>query len=205
MAGYSGTPLWKKLGYKNGLKAYLDGPPNNYSELLALPPEVQVTWLAKKESKMPFVHLFASAARALRSKLDSYRKKIAADGVIWVSWPKKSALIIVFFLTETVPAARAGRLPGETITNSKGTTLQPSVSNQILALERQLAPWCKRPRIVQTTIDGEPRRLGLRMMQWSERWTIDRCGAKAVYFIHFDFRGSVGTFKVEPPKTQSRP
>ena len=101
----------------------------------------------------------------------------------------------------TAPATLAGRLPGETITNSKGTNLQPSVYNQILAFERQLAPGCNHPHIVQTAIEGEPRRLGLRITRWSERWTIDRCGARAVYFIHFDFRGSVGTFKIEPPKT----
>src|SRR6267378_3830499 len=91
VAGYSGTPLWKKLGYKTGLKAYLDGPPGDYVELLAIPRDVQVTWLTTKESNMPFVHLFERHARTLRTKLDSYRKRIAADGVIWVSWPKKSS------------------------------------------------------------------------------------------------------------------
>jgi hypothetical protein len=90
-AGYSGTPLWKKLGYKTGLKAYLDGPPGDYVELLAIPHDVQVTLLTTKESNMPFVHLFERDACTLRTKLDSYRKKIAADGVIWVSWPKKSS------------------------------------------------------------------------------------------------------------------
>jgi len=91
VAGYSGTPLWKKLGYKTGLKAYLDGPPGDYVELLAIPRDVQVTWLTTKESNMPIIHLFERDARTLRTKLDSYRKKIAADGVIWVSWPKKSS------------------------------------------------------------------------------------------------------------------
>jgi hypothetical protein len=91
VAGYSGTPLWKKLGYKTGLKAYVDGPPGDYMELLAIPRDVQVTWLTTKESNMPIIHLFERDARTLRTKLDSYRKKIAADGVIWVSWPKKSS------------------------------------------------------------------------------------------------------------------
>jgi len=91
VAGYSGTPLWKKLGYKTGLKAYVDGPPGDYVELLAIPRDVQVTWLTTKESNMPIIHLFERDARTLRTKLDSYRKKIAADGVIWVSWPKKSS------------------------------------------------------------------------------------------------------------------
>ena len=107
-------------------------------------------------------------------------------------------LIAIFFLTEVSPSARAGHLPGDTITNSKGTTLQFSVTSNIRAIEKALAPTCKQPRIVQTAIVGNPRALG-RMMKWNERWTIDRCGAQVVYLIHFDFRGSVGTFKIEPP------
>ena len=91
MAGYSGTPLWKKLGYKTGLRAYLDAAPEDYVQLLELPRDVQVIWLDKKESNMRFVHLFERNGRALRTKLGSYRKKMASDGVIWVSWPKKGS------------------------------------------------------------------------------------------------------------------
>ena len=93
MAGYSGTPLWKKLGYKSGLRAYLDAAPADYVQLLELPPDVQVAWLDKKESNIRFVHLFERNGRALRTKLGSYRKKMASDGVIWVSWPKKSSSV----------------------------------------------------------------------------------------------------------------
>ena|ERR1700682_4111279 len=106
--------------------------------------------------------------------------------------------VAIFFLIEGSPFVRAGHLPGDTITNSKGTTLQFSVTSNILAIEKQLAPACKKPRVVQTAIIGNPRALG-RMMKWNERWTIDRCGAPVMYQIHFDFRGSVGTFKIEPP------
>ena len=104
-------------------------------------------------------------------------------------------LVCLLVLTSSVVA---GRLPGDTITNSKGTTLQFSVTSNILAIEKQLAPACKKPRIAQTAIVGNPRALG-RMMKWNERWTIDRCGAPVIYQIYFDFRGSVGTFKIEPP------
>ena len=91
MAGYSGTSLWKKLGYKNGMSAYVDGGPNNYISLLALPADVAVTWLPSAKSDMGFVHLFAASASNLKRKLESYRKKIVPGGVIWVSWPKKSS------------------------------------------------------------------------------------------------------------------
>lgn len=91
MAGYLGTPLWKKLGYKAGLSAYVEGEPTNYISLLALPADVVVTWLPRAKSEMRFVHLFATSDSQLKSKLESYRKRIVPDGVIWVSWPKKSS------------------------------------------------------------------------------------------------------------------
>jgi hypothetical protein len=91
MAGYSGTPLWRKLGYKTGMSAYVDGGPNSYISLLALPGDVVVTWLPKAKSDMAFVHLFATSASKLKRKLEYYRKRIVPGGVIWVSWPKKSS------------------------------------------------------------------------------------------------------------------
>ncbi len=91
MAGYSGTPLWKKLGYKTGLTCYVDGAPNQYLSLLSLPVDVELFWLAGPESRVKFVHLFVSDTSRLNKKLETYRRKIAPDGVIWVSWPKKTS------------------------------------------------------------------------------------------------------------------
>jgi hypothetical protein len=97
-------------------------------------------------------------------------------------------------------AIGAGRLPGETITNEKGTSLQYSVCSDLFAIEKRLAPACKKPRVIRTVIEGQPRRFGP-MMKWDERWTVDRCGVEAIYVLHFHFRGSVGTYKIEPPKS----
>jgi hypothetical protein len=91
MAGYSGTPLWKKLGYKTGISAYVDGGPSNYISLLALPADVAVTWLRSAKSEMEFVHFFAPSASKLKRRLEFYRKRIVPGGVIWVSWPKKTS------------------------------------------------------------------------------------------------------------------
>jgi hypothetical protein len=90
-AGYSGTPLWKKLGYKDGAEAYVAGAPAGYKPLLGLPGDVKVGWLRRPRSGMQFVHQFATSASALGASLRSHRAAIAADGVIWVSWPKKSS------------------------------------------------------------------------------------------------------------------
>ena len=91
MAGYSGTPLWKKLGYKSDLRTYVDDPPQNYRKLLGLPKDVRVIGEREPGPGLAFVHLFARDARVVRTKLGFYRKRIAPEGVIWVSWPKKSS------------------------------------------------------------------------------------------------------------------
>src|ERR1017187_101664 len=91
MAGYSGTPLWKKLGYRTGIESFVDGEPSRYVSLLALPAGMGVTWLANLGQGMRFVHVFATSASGLKGKLLSYRRKTAPDGVIWVSWPKRAS------------------------------------------------------------------------------------------------------------------
>ena len=102
MAGYSGTPLWKKLGYKAGVSAYVESEPRNYISLLTLPADVVVTWLPRAKSDMEFVHLFATSASQLKSKLESVRKRIVPGGVIWVSWPKKSSGVTSDITEDTI-------------------------------------------------------------------------------------------------------
>jgi hypothetical protein len=91
MAGYSGTPLWKKLGYKAGVPSLVDGAPAGYRSLLTLPADVKVAWLSRTAKGIGFVHVFATKSSQLSAKLKSYRGSIAPNGVIWVSWPKKSS------------------------------------------------------------------------------------------------------------------
>jgi hypothetical protein len=105
MAGYSGTPLWKKLGYKAGSAAYVEGAPGGYVSLLALPKEVAVTWLQSPQSGMMFAHLFAASAARLRSRLQSCRRKMAPDGVVWVSWPKKTSGVATDITEDVVRGA----------------------------------------------------------------------------------------------------
>ena len=102
MAGYSGTPLWKKLGYKTEMSAYIDGGPSNYRSLLALPADVVVTWLPSAKSDMELVHLFTTSASKLKGKLDYYRKSIVPGGMIWVSWPKKRSGVKSDITEETI-------------------------------------------------------------------------------------------------------
>lgn len=91
-AGYSGTPLAKKLGYKSGQRVYLDGPPDSYHALVSPPPE-GVEFLAAPRKPVHLVHVFSASAADLTGKLKKYRRAIEPDGVVWVSWPKKAAKV----------------------------------------------------------------------------------------------------------------
>jgi hypothetical protein len=91
MAGYSATPLWKKLGYASGTRAWIIGAPVDYNQLLALPSELKVMWLTRSERRMTFVHIFASESSSLQKQLSTLRRELAPDGVVWVSWPKKAS------------------------------------------------------------------------------------------------------------------
>jgi Zn-dependent oligopeptidase len=92
----------KKLGYKTGMSAYVDGRPKNYRSLLALPGDLHVKWLTRPKSDIEFVHLFATSASLLKRKLESYRKNISPDGMIWVSWPKKSSEVRTDITEDTI-------------------------------------------------------------------------------------------------------
>src|SRR5262245_5892935 len=91
-AGYSGTPLAKKLGYVARLPVYLDGVPVDYLDLVA-PLPADVTFFDKPLKGVRFVHLFTTSAKELAKKLKTYRSKIDPAGTVWVSWPKKAAKV----------------------------------------------------------------------------------------------------------------
>jgi hypothetical protein len=90
MAGYSGKAVAQKLGIKPGFCIFVDGAPSAYSAMVGpLPADVAIK--AEPKPSLDMVHLFATRATGLAAKLRRYRKTIAADGMIWVSWPKKSS------------------------------------------------------------------------------------------------------------------
>ncbi len=88
MAGYAGTPLWKKLGIRSGARAAVVHPPEDYEALLGGGPEAD--W-GEVSDGVEFVHLFTASRAELEEKLGKCLSVMARDGVIWVSWPKKSS------------------------------------------------------------------------------------------------------------------
>ena len=90
MAGYSGTPLAKKLGIKEGFRVRTTGAPVNYLELIdSLPPDVTIS--SRIATGIDIWHIFTKSSSELDSKLPALMKAIHPDGAIWVSWPKKSS------------------------------------------------------------------------------------------------------------------
>lgn len=90
-AGYSKTPLVRKLGIKPGNKILPIKAPSHYFDLLGeLPPDVEV---ADKESEeqVPFIHLFAKDSKNLIEYFPKAKKRLKKDGMLWVSWIKKSS------------------------------------------------------------------------------------------------------------------
>ncbi len=90
MAGYSGTPLPRKLGIKPGLTVVTSNAPPNYRRLLGRIPE-GVTFSDRVKRDSSFVHVFINQRSELAKKLSILREKIAETGTVWVSWPKKSS------------------------------------------------------------------------------------------------------------------
>jgi len=92
MAGYSATPLSKKLGYKAGYRACVKGAPDHYHELVQpLPDNVAISNRYLKD--VDLCHFFTKSRRELANKLPDLMGIIRQDGMIWVSWPKKASKV----------------------------------------------------------------------------------------------------------------
>ena len=89
-AGYSGTPLAKKLGIKDGFDVLTVNAPDNYPELLAPLPN-GVTFTESDRTGVDLIHLFTNSRDELFSKLAECVRLIKQDGSIWISWFKKAA------------------------------------------------------------------------------------------------------------------
>jgi hypothetical protein len=92
MAGASGKPIVQKLGLKPGFRIFVDNAPAAYHAIVGALPD-GVTIAARAKAPLDFVHLFATEASGLAGRLRTCRDLIVPDGMIWVSWPKKSSRV----------------------------------------------------------------------------------------------------------------
>lgn len=112
-AGYSGTPLARKLGIKPATSVLAIGAPPEYRDLLeGLPSDVRIQraesareWrridpiadrgesVASPDGAYDLVHIFTKEAAVLADALPELRQAIRPDGAIWASWPKKASRV----------------------------------------------------------------------------------------------------------------
>ena len=91
-AGYSGTPLVKKLGIKPGMRVLFVNPPEDYEATLGPLPE-SVVRLKATQPELDFIHFFAKQASELKAHLSELKSALARDGMLWISWPKNTSKV----------------------------------------------------------------------------------------------------------------
>ncbi len=101
-AGYSGTLLAKKLGFKEGAALWAKNMPA--SVRVEIEAQVSPRYVARVSKDLPAAHIFHTKATALGADLKALRGKLAVDGMVWVSWPKKAAKVDTDITEDTIRA-----------------------------------------------------------------------------------------------------
>ena len=105
MAGYSGTPLPKKLGIKPGARLGLVGAPDGFAETLGdLPDGVSPRPLARDKNQFDVIVCFARSSKELARDLPSLPARLHPTGGLWIAWPKKSAMKLSGLATDLTEA-----------------------------------------------------------------------------------------------------
>jgi len=94
-AGYSGTPLPKKLGLKDGQAVAFAGLPDSLGDLADACAFASVervdSWDAITGRGLDVIHCFVRSAAVVDAAVPVLRGHIDPDGMVWMSWPKKAA------------------------------------------------------------------------------------------------------------------
>jgi hypothetical protein len=98
MAGYSPNPLVKKLGFKDGQAALLIAVPQVLVEISQFPGFADATADETPQSKsgprnLDVIHWFETSRARLSDNLQTVAAQLRADGMLWISWPKKSSKV----------------------------------------------------------------------------------------------------------------
>lgn len=83
---YSSTPLFKKLGLKDGMNVQFINSPSGYTAQFK-----NDVRLSTSEAPFDFIQLFSNKLEELKSELLYLKKQLKKDGIVWVSWYKKAS------------------------------------------------------------------------------------------------------------------
>ena len=100
-AGYSGTPLPKKLGIKAPMEIVVLGAPIDYRSIVGdLPEGVRLAGAAGRSTSL--AHVFATRRTDLAAQLIMLRTSLGDDAAVWVSWPKKASRVATDITEDTI-------------------------------------------------------------------------------------------------------
>ena len=102
-AGYSGTPLAKKLGITECSRVFLVDPPEGYEHLLE-PLPAGVVFEVQAGQSVDIAHIFVTKREDLAKRLAVLRQTLRPNATVWVSWPKKTAKVPTTVTEDTIRA-----------------------------------------------------------------------------------------------------
>lgn len=88
---YAGTPLWKKLGIKEGSRVLVTGEVPEGFAVADLPPEVDV--LARAGKVMDVALLFSTSIAQIERRFPALARGMTPAGRLWIAWPKRAAKV----------------------------------------------------------------------------------------------------------------
>jgi len=100
-AGYSGTPLAKKLGIAEGARVLLVGAPDDLPALLK-PIPAKVVFENRAGPNVDVAHVFVTRREELAEHLIALRRELRPDAALWVSWPKKASKVATTVTEDTI-------------------------------------------------------------------------------------------------------
>ena len=98
--GYSGKPVWQKLGIAPATRVLVRHAPSDYASLVGLRAADLI--LAQPRGGFDLAHVFATSAKTIAQELTALEKRLPAQGMIWISWPKKAAKVATDITEDTV-------------------------------------------------------------------------------------------------------
>lgn len=99
--GYSGTPLAKKLGLRDGQRVWFDAMPESVADEID-EYALELTFVADPAEGIDAAHVFVTERSKLAAHLAALRQQIAPDGQIWVSWPKQASKVPTDVTEDTI-------------------------------------------------------------------------------------------------------
>ncbi len=100
-AGYSGTPLAKKLGIAPGSRLLLvDAPDGLLAWLDPLPADVSIA--ARAGPSVDVAHVFVTDRAVLARRLKALRAQLRPDAALWISWPKQASKVPTTVTEDTI-------------------------------------------------------------------------------------------------------